>query len=80
VSAAAVIPALRVVWMFIGPKASVAGLASPLLNPPINRWIAGDTARLGDGRGRRYFGVGVKSYNPGKTTSGEGCLLERARR
>ena len=34
-SAAAVIPALRVVWMFIGPKAFVAGWASPLLNPPI---------------------------------------------
>ncbi len=33
VSAAAVIPALRVVGMIIGLKASVAGLASFLLNP-----------------------------------------------
>ena len=34
-SAAAVIPAPRVVGTIIGPKASVAGLASPLLNPAI---------------------------------------------
>ncbi len=34
-SAAAVIPALRVVGMFIGPKAFVACLASPPLNPTI---------------------------------------------
>ncbi len=53
-SAAAVIPALRVVGTFIEPEASVAGWASPLLNPAINRWPAGDTARLGGGRGRRY--------------------------
>jgi len=33
VSAAAVIPAPRVVRMFIGPKASVAGFASLRLNP-----------------------------------------------
>ena len=53
-SAAAVIPALRVVGTFIEPKASVAGWASPLLNPATNRWPAGDTARLGGGRGGRY--------------------------
>jgi hypothetical protein len=35
VSAAAVIPALRVVGMLIGPKAFVACLASPPLNPTI---------------------------------------------
>ena len=34
-SAAAVIPALRVVGMLIGPKASVAGWASSPLNPTI---------------------------------------------
>jgi hypothetical protein len=33
VSAAAVIPAPRVVGTIIGPKASVAGSASPPLNP-----------------------------------------------
>ena len=34
-SAAAVIPAPRVVGTIIGPKASVAGLASPPLKPTI---------------------------------------------
>jgi hypothetical protein len=41
VSAAAVIPAPRVVRTIIGPKASVAGLASLRLNPPaqqMGRW------------------------------------------
>jgi hypothetical protein len=41
VSAAAVIPAPRVVRTFIGPKASVAGFASLRLNPPaqqMGRW------------------------------------------
>ena len=32
-SAAAVIPAPRVVGMFIGPKASVAGIVGLMLNP-----------------------------------------------
>ena len=40
-SAAAVIPALRVVGMIIGPKASVAGWISPLLNPTIQSLVCG---------------------------------------
>ena len=40
-SAAAVIPALRVVGMIIGPKASVAGWTSPLLNPTIQSLVCG---------------------------------------
>lgn len=54
-SAAAVIPALRVVGTLIGPKVFVAGWISPPLNPTTNRWAAGDTVQLGGGRGRRYF-------------------------
>ena len=54
VSAAAVIPAPRVVGTIIGPKASVAGPASLPLNPPLNGWAAEDTTGLGGGRGKRY--------------------------
>lgn len=54
VSAAAVIPAPRVVGTFIGPKASVAGPASPSLKPTAQPWERRDTAGLGGGRGRGY--------------------------
>ena len=54
VSAAAVIPAPRVVGTFIGPKASVAGPASPPLKPTAQPWERGDTVGLGGGRGRGY--------------------------
>ena len=48
-SAAAVIPALRVVGMLIGPKAFVAGSASPPLNPAIQLLDCGRYCRA---RGR----------------------------
>ena len=48
-SAAAVIPARRVVGMIIGLKASVAGLSSLLLNPTIQSL---DCRRYCQARGR----------------------------
>ncbi len=54
VSAAAVIPAPRVVGTIIGPKASVAGSTSLPLIHLLNSWAAEDTIELGGGRGKRY--------------------------
>lgn len=53
--AAAVITAPLVVVTFIGPKASVAGLICLWLNPAENCRSAGDTVRLGAGRGQGYI-------------------------
>ena len=78
-SAAAVIPAPRVVGTIIWPKASVAGCTSFPLNPTIS--IVGLREilfglRAGEVGG--IPGVGAKSYNPRRTTSGEGGRLEHA--
>ena len=81
VSAAAVIPAPRVVGTIIGPKASVAGSTSLPLNPPAQQLGCGGYYRAR--RRERQAGtqwVGVKSVDPLKTTSGEGGLPERTRR
>ena len=80
-SAAAVIPAPRVVGTIIGPKASVAGSASPPLNPAAQQMGRGGYYRAeeaGEASGTQW--VGVKSVDPLKTTSGEGGLPECARR
>src|SRR5207249_7792142 len=42
--------------------------------------MPGRPSDLGPGEARRTPGVGVKSCNPGRTTSGEGVALERIRR
>ncbi|PXY51719.1 hypothetical protein CIT14_21800 [Virgibacillus profundi] len=65
---------------FIGPKASVAGQASPLGNPPaqqvgVQRKLLG----LGPEDPRGTSGVGVKSCNPGRTADGESTLEGRIR-
>ena len=81
VAAAAVIPAARVVAAIIGPKASVAGPVSPWRNPTAQPWdLLGILRALGPGEAEGTPGVGVKSYNPRGTASGEGAPLERVRR
>ena len=81
VAAAAVIPAARVVAAIIGPKASVAGPVSPWRNPTAQPWgLLGILRVLGSGEAGGTPGVGVKSYNPRGTASGEGAPLERVRR
>ena len=80
-AAAAVIPAPRVAGTIIGSKAAVAGLVSPRLNPAAQRldcW--GVLPALGPGEAGGTTGVGVKSFNPGGTASGEGAPPERVRR
>ncbi len=53
--AAAVIPAARVVVDIIEPKTFVAGLVNPWVIGQLNCPKSGETARLGIGRGQRYF-------------------------
>jgi len=56
----------------IGPKASVAGQASPLGNPRAQRvGVRWKLFGLGPEDLRGTSGVGVKSCNPGRTTNGE---------
>ncbi len=79
--AAAVKPALRVVGTFIGPKACVAGLISPWLNPTAQLFgLLGVLSVLEAEEANGTSWVGVKSYHPWGTTDGEGSLLGRARR
>jgi hypothetical protein len=81
VSAAAVIPAPRVVGVITGPKAPVAGPASLALKSPSSTWGRGKVLPgLGAGEAEGTPGVGAKSDNPRRTTSGGGARLERARR
>ena len=53
--AAAVIPAAQVVVDFIESKTFVAGLVNPWVNRELNFPTSEETARLGTGRGKRYF-------------------------
>ncbi len=73
VPAAAVIPAAQVVILFIGPKASVAGLVNPWVKSyGLTVRTLGRLLDLGLGEVGGTPGVGVKSCNPWGTTSGEG--------
>ncbi len=77
VPAAAVTPAPQVAIMFIGPKASVAGLKNLLWNCYSQDNSMHETLlNLKPGRVRSILGVAVKCYNPQRTTSCEGVWLE----
>ena len=79
--AAAVKPSLRVASVFIGPKASVGGPIRLRLNTASQASeLSGIQLVLVMGEANRTARVGVKSYNPSRTTDGEGSLLEHVRR
>ncbi len=72
--AAAVIPAPQVAITVIGPKASVVGFVSLLLNYNAQRYIRKRYCEARDQREVRGIHRGaVKCDNPMKTTCGEGA-------
>ncbi len=78
VAAAAVTPAPLVGVVFIGPKASVAGLENPLRN--CQAQLDSEQGTLPNSRPGGVEGMfrgAVKCYNPLQTTCGEGVQPER---